>query len=252
MEKPSISEPSPLSPTRWTPDAFAWPRSLAALAAVLVAFVAGLALSSLVVRALHISAGDLRGEHLSWGILLAQLASYAVIVPTMIVVAPWAARRSLRELGVRPLDGPSARIGVLGAIGMYAVTLGIANLEFAFTHQKPSEAATTLFTSTHDPALAIGFGVLAIFIAPFVEEFAFRGFLFNALLRYAPVWLAATLSGALFGLSHGSPSALLPLAGSGIVLAYVYYRSGSLTASMLTHALFNAANLVLLAIGVST
>ena len=75
------------------------------------------------------------------------------------------------------------------------------------------------------------------------------GFLFNALLRYTPVWVAAVLSGLLFGASHLSLSALAPLAASGIVLAYVYHASGSLTASMLTHALFNALNMVALASG---
>jgi len=109
-----------------------------------------------------------------------------------------------------------------------------------------------LFTSTHDPLLAMAFGVLAVVIAPFVEELMFRGFLFNTILRYTPVWAAATLSGIVFGLSHGSLTAFVPLAGSGIVLAYVYYVTGSLPASMLTHALFNAINVALIALGKAT
>jgi len=79
-----------------------------------------------------------------------------------------------------------------------------------------------------------------------MEEFVYRGFLFNALLRYAPVWIAALVSGLLFGISHGSLSAFLPLAASGVVLAYVYQRSGSLTASMISHALFNLINVALI------
>jgi len=50
----------------------------------------------------------------------------------------------------------------------------------------------------------------------------------------------------LFGISHGSLSAFLPLAASGVVLAYVYQRSGSLTASMISHALFNLINVALI------
>ena len=87
--------------------------------------------------------------------------------------------------------------------------------------------------------------MLAVFIAPVVEELVFRGFVFNALLRYVNVGLAAAGSGIIFGLAHFDATAFFPLACAGVVLAFVYYRSGSLTASMLTHGGFNAVNVVL-------
>ncbi len=252
MEKPSTSEPSPLSPTRWPPDAFAWPRSLAALALVLLAFGAGLVLASVIAVRSGVTQADVTAEHLSWGIVLGQLASYVIVVPTLFAVLPWLARRSLADLGLRRPNARAVGIAVVGAIAMYAVTIGLAGVQFGVTHRKPEEAATALFSGSHDPLLTVAFGVIAVAIAPFVEELTFRGFLFNVLRRYAPVWLAATLSGLVFGLSHGSPTALVPLAGSGIVLAYVYERTGSLPASMLTHALFNAINLALIALGKTT
>jgi membrane protease YdiL (CAAX protease family) len=252
VEKPSTSEPSPLSPTRWPPDAFAWPRSLAALALVLLAFGAGLVLASVIAVRSGVTQADVASEHLSWGIVLGQLASYVIVVPTLFAVLPWLARRSLADLGLRRPTARALGIAVVGAIAMYAVTIGLAGVQFGVTHRKPEEAATALFSGSHDPLLTIAFGVIAVAIAPFVEELTFRGFLFNVLRRYAPVWLAATLSGLVFGLSHGSPTALVPLAGSGIVLAYVYELTGSLPASMLTHALFNAINLALIAFGKTT
>ena len=86
--------------------------------------------------------------------------------------------------------------------------------------------------------------------APIFEELAFRGFIFNALLRYLPLWLAVVLSAAVFGLAHGvgqpgNSGALFPLAAGGAVLALVYYYSRSLTASMITHATFNLFTVVL-------
>jgi len=158
---------------------------------------------------------------------------------------------ALGALGLRGFGRTTVIAGVLGAIAMYVVTIGVANVQYTFTHQKPEEAAITLFTSTHDPALIVLFTFLATIAEPFMEEFVYRGFLFNALLRYMPVWAAATLSGIIFGASHGSPTALLPLAASGVVLAYVYERSGSLTASMLTHALFNLINVALISVAKS-
>ncbi len=215
----------------------------------MLAFGAGLVLATEIAIHTGVTQGDVLREQLSWGILLGQLASYVVIVPTLLLVLPWLAQRSLRDLGLRPITGRAAGVALLGAVAMYAVTIGLAGAEFMLTHQKPQEAATALFSSSHDPRLTFAFAVLAIAIAPFVEELTFRGFVFNAILRYAPMWVAATLSGIVFGLSHGSVSAFVPLAGSGVVLAYVYYVTGSLPASMLTHALFNAINVALIAIG---
>jgi len=246
--KLSTSQRSPLSPTHWPPEAFAWWRSLLFLAALLVATLVGVVLGALFAR------GTGPGPHvipnkLTWGVTIAQLLSYIPIVLVVATGLPWVAERSLANLGFRRLDGRALAVALVGAVAMYVVTLVVAGVQFVITHSQPKEEAVTLFTSTHDPALIATFTLIATIAAPLVEESVFRGFLFNALLRYAPVWAAATISGLLFGLSHLSLSALAPLAASGIVLAYVYHASGSLTASMLTHAIFNALNLAALATG---
>jgi hypothetical protein len=217
------------------------------LALLALAFYAGLVLDSAVAfRIFGTTAGEVKAGDLTWGIAIGQYVSYVPLLVALLPTLPWLARRSLRELGLRGLDGRTIGAGLLGAVAMYAVTIGVANVEYAITHQKPEETAIVLFTSTHDAALLAAFTVLAVVAAPFVEELVYRGFLFNALLRYLPMWVAAVVSGLLFGISHGSLSAFLPLAGSGIVLACVYYYTGSLTASMLTHATFNLINIALL------
>jgi len=249
VEKPSTSVHSPLSPTHWPTDAFSWQRSLLVLAVLGGAFYAGLLLDTVVaVRLLGTNAHDIASSKLTWGITVGQYLSYLPLLAVLLIALPWLSRRSLRELGLRAFDRNTVMAGIIGAVAMYAVTIGVANIQFTFTHQKPEEAAIALFTSTHDTALIVAFTCLATIAAPFMEELVYRGFLFNALLRYAPVWVAAVVSGVLFGLSHGSSSAFLPLAASGVVLAYVYYRSGSLTASMLTHALFNLINVGLISV----
>ena len=249
MEKPSTFEPSPLSPTRWPADAFSWPRSLAVFVALGIAFYAGLRLDAYVAFSIFgTTRQDFSASNLTWGIALGQYASYLPLLLVLLVALPWVSRRSLGALGLRGFDRTTVIAGVLGALAMYAVTIGVAGIQFAFTHQKPEETAITLFRSTHEGSLIATFTFLAAVAAPFMEELIFRGFLFNAFLRYLPVWAAAVVSGALFGLSHGSISAALPLAASGVVLAYVYQRSGSLTASMITHALFNLINVVLISV----
>jgi membrane protease YdiL (CAAX protease family) len=211
------------------------------------AFFVGQFLDSVVaVKLLGTTRADIAGSRLTWGIAIGQYLNYLPILAVLLFTMPWLARRSLRDLGWRGFDPATIYAGFGGAIAMYAATIGLAGIQFTFTHAKPEETAITLFSSTHDSGLITAFTLLATIAAPFMEEFVFRGFLYNALVRYMPVWVAAVLSGLIFGLSHGSMSAFLPLAGAGIVLAYVYARSGSLTASMLTHALFNLVNVVLL------
>ena len=248
MEKPSISEPLPPSPRSWPADAFSWQRSLIVLAALAVAFYIGLVLDGETARLLGTTARDIRGSNLTWGITVGQYFSYLPLLCALLFLLPWVSRGPLSALGLRGFDRTTVIAGLIGFVAMYAVTIGVANLQFTYTHEKPEETAITLFNSTHNAALIGAFTFLATIAAPFMEEFVYRGFLFNALLRYAPVWVAALLSGVLFGLSHGSSSAFLPLAASGIVLAYVYHRSGSLTAAMISHALFNLANVALISL----
>ncbi len=249
MEKLSTSLPSPLSPTRWPADAFAWQRSLIALAILLVAAGGGVLLDSIIAVSLGVTQDDVRRQTLRWGILIGQIVFYVLPLGALFALLPWLGRRSLVALGLRAPTSRDLGIALVGTVAMYAATLLVANVQFAITHQKPEETSVALFASAHDPTLAIAFAVLAIAIAPVVEELVFRGFLFNALLRYLPAGTAAVISGIAFGAFHLSPSALIPLACSGIVLAFVYYRSGSLVASMVTHALFNAVNVALLALG---
>ena len=64
----------------------------------------------------------------------------------------------------------------------------------------------------------------------------------------APTRCSPPLSGLAFAGAHATPSALIPLWGGGIVLAYVYARTGALTASMLSHATFNSINVLLIVV----
>jgi membrane protease YdiL (CAAX protease family) len=253
VEKPSTSVPSPPSPKRWPADAFTWQRSLIVLVWLAIAFIIGQVLAYFALRQFGTTSRDLQTNHLTWGITIAQFLNYAPLLVVLFTAMPWLARCSLRELGLRGFDRVTVIAGLVGAAAMYAAAIGLAGVQYGFTHEKPQEAAISLFASAHDPALIVAFALLATIAAPFVEEFIFRGFLFNALSRYTPVWVAAVLSGAVFGYVHvinqSSTSAFLPLAASGVVLAYVYQRSGSLTASILTHGLFNLINVALISAG---
>jgi membrane protease YdiL (CAAX protease family) len=98
----------------------------------------------------------------------------------------------------------------------------------------------------------LGILLLALLVtavaAPLCEEAFFRGMLFRLLRRRLPLWAAVVLSAMVFGLAHASPAvsfALLPVfTYMGIVLAVVYAWTGSLTNTVLLHALNNAVGTV--------
>lgn len=85
--------------------------------------------------------------------------------------------------------------------------------------------------------LALFFLVVAV-AAPVVEELLFRGMLYGALRRHMSWFMAALVSGLLFGAVHGVLAAL-PLALFGIYLAALRQWSGSLTLPIVVHALHN-------------
>lgn len=82
-----------------------------------------------------------------------------------------------------------------------------------------------------------------VVIAPFAEESLFRGLFFGAVRNRAPFWVAAGSSGLLFGAAHlttGNFVAAGLLAFFGVLLAWLYERTGSLGPPIALHALNNA------------
>lgn len=251
MVKPSISGNSPLSPTRWPADAFNV-RAIAAFAALLIVAVAtGVVISIVVFAGARMGGLIVDPKHpfdsptARWLLLLSQVLLYVPIVFVLIRFLPNVAKRSLRELGLRRPSGREALTGVLGAGAMWLVVSIVAAIQYFTLHLKAEQQSVKLLATANDPVFLVGFALLAVVLAPFVEEFAFRGFVFNAFLRYVPVPVAALASGVVFGLGHLEPTAALPLAFGGVVLAYVYYSSGSLVASMIAHGCFNLVTVVL-------
>ncbi len=189
------------------------------------------------------------GATFSWGIFWVQMFGYVLPFGVLLGVLPLLARVSLAELGLRLPRGSDLAWGLAGAIAMFIVVSATGALEQGVFHVKADEVQVHWLRTVHGSLLA-ALVLLACVAAPLFEELVFRGFIFNALLRYTPLWVATVVSAAIFGLAHGigqpgNAGALVPLAASGLVLALVYAYSRSLTASMITHALFNTFTVVL-------
>lgn len=88
-------------------------------------------------------------------------------------------------------------------------------------------------------------GFMIICVAPFAEEFFFRGFFYGALRTRFSVAVAAIIDGLVFGLIHfeGGTDGLLivpPLAVLGVVFCLVYERTRSIYPCVALHAMNNS------------
>jgi membrane protease YdiL (CAAX protease family) len=183
--------------------------ALSATLAVYLAFGAGIAVALRRLRA------PLAFLGLRWPTLRDLGLTLALVVPWYIGIAVVSALSSVALNGGRVVPGNSRQLFIQHPRG-----LGILLLALLVT------------------AVA----------APLCEEAFFRGMLFRLLRRRAPLWAAVVLSAMAFGLAHASPAvsvALLPVfTYMGIVLALVYAWTGSLTNTVLLHALNNAVGTV--------
>jgi membrane protease YdiL (CAAX protease family) len=150
------------------------------------------------------------------------------------------------DFGFRHVRPRVAATAVLGAAAAYY--LGTA-IYAALFHLHGSDKLPSELGANKSTAALVGAAVFVCVIAPMAEEFFFRGFFFGALKRWHGPWVAAVITGLLFGLAHtGSASSqyLVPLGFLGFLLCLVRWRTGSLYPCMALHALNNA-----LALGVN-
>lgn len=105
---------------------------------------------------------------------------------------------------------------------------------------------------SYNNVVLVAFSLSAVFIAPFVEEFIFRGIVINYFFKNKAWWVNIILSGFLFSLGHASenPISFALYATMGIVLAYTYKKSGQIKMSIAVHMLNNGVAMVFTILGI--
>lgn len=84
-------------------------------------------------------------------------------------------------------------------------------------------------------------GILAVaIIGPVLEEMLFRGAITKELLKQYEPLKAILISGLIFGIFHLNPAQIFPAMLIGFVLAWLYWRTGSLIPGILIHIVNNS------------
>lgn len=104
-----------------------------------------------------------------------------------------------------------------------------------------------LFTDSQTLQQRVLVIILAIAIAPLVEEFIFRFFLYGVVKRYFGRLAGLAANSILFAAVHAHAPSAAPLFVLGACFTIAYEWSGSILVPMTMHALFNSFTLVALA-----
>jgi len=95
-------------------------------------------------------------------------------------------------------------------------------------------------TTTFEILLAV---VTVVAVAPLAEEIIFRGLLHRLTSSMWGAAPAAVVSALVFGIVHGEPWFLFGLIGVGLMLAFIYETTRSVTACWVAHAVHNSISL---------
>jgi membrane protease YdiL (CAAX protease family) len=148
----------------------------------------------------------------------------------------------------KPLSAKDARLGMGAGLAAMVVSSVIEYGSDTYLHTDLAKDSLATAVLPHDVSqLALGLFTVAI-LAPLVEEVYFRGIVMGWLRRHWGIAWAVALSSLIFGIMHlkwFTPGGLSgwvatgELVAMGVLLAVVALRTGSLWASILTHAVNN-------------
>ena len=142
----------------------------------------------------------------------------------------------------------------LGALGTQVVAVAVV-VAFAVPISTNTEA---LNEASIDRTYAISLVIAAVIAAPIVEEMVFRGIVLRGLRSRLPVVAAVVAQGLLFGVAHvdpvrgsGNVGLVIVLSGVGIAFGVASQLLRRIGPSIVAHALFNGAVLLVVLTGVA-
>jgi membrane protease YdiL (CAAX protease family) len=179
--------------------------------------------------------------------LVAGVASL-ITIAVMLLLARQAFARGLRGLGLRPRTIPKdlafAALDLLAVwpviSAMIVVTIAVGKAVLGPEFEMPQHPELEIITETAAFPLRVLIVILAVVVAPLVEEMLFRGFIQTVFRSYlGRPWLAIFLTAVLFASVHINRTHWPALFALAVGLGYSYEKSGSLFRPIFMHALFN-------------
>jgi membrane protease YdiL (CAAX protease family) len=223
------------------PERYRGPNVLVLLALVLV--VASVANVPFGEDATALVLGDGELTLIGATIILVSTQTALLLISWLFVYRPRALAGLPRFPGREPLK--AAALGVAWGVAAWVVStvlIGIVAVVLQQLGMEPEPQAAERAIEMLNPVLV----VLAIVVfAPIAEEVFFRGVVFNAWLREGGRRFAFIGSALLFAVIHDSLLSLIPIFALGLMLAWIYDRTGTLLAPIAMHATVNGISVAL-------
>ena len=144
-------------------------------------------------------------------------------------------RRVRRTIGVAPVHRVASTVAIY-----IPVLVVITVIAVAITHAIGLDHGTTAIDTADRPLrYRMVIAILAVLVAPWIEEAAMRGLLLGALWSRFGFWIGAVGSGLAWASIHLTPSVLLVFTAEGVLLAWVRRRTGSILPGVGLHGAQN-------------
>jgi membrane protease YdiL (CAAX protease family) len=201
--------------------------------------IAVLVLQAVIVFLLTTSVpGGLKAAHLPSLLIVANLLSFGLVIV-------WAVRRTgLPFLEALPFAavGPAVYLPLIITIAGFGILLSEADNLVRWVLPMPEFVAEAFRQIGGGGAASL---LAIVVVAPVVEELLLRGIMLRGFLgRYRP-GTAVILSALIFATMHLNPYQFASALAMGLVLGWIFYRTGSLWPCIIGHALFNAQGFIL-------
>lgn len=165
----------------------------------------------------------------------------ALLLEAGIIYTLWTFRKaSRRDLGIKRFK----KRWIAYTVGLYIFQLFVVfianSVVKALWPVVDLDQVQDVYPFGHSTWAVYGSFVTSVLIAPIIEETLFRGLLFGSLMnKFSAVW-AAILSSAVFAIMHGQLNVMIYTFCLGLILCWLYKRSGSIFPGILLHLLNNA------------
>jgi membrane protease YdiL (CAAX protease family) len=161
--------------------------------------------------------------------------------------------RGIKGLGLVPRslvkDLAMAVLNLLAILSVFLagiqLTLWVGRWLTGSDYQIERHKELTLLVEYPQWSLRFSIVLMAVFVAPLVEELLFRGLVQSALRSgLGRPWPAIFLASLMFAAVHQNPEHWPALFVLGVGMGYAYERSGSLLRPIFIHAMFNGLTIL--------
>jgi membrane protease YdiL (CAAX protease family) len=201
--------------------------------------------------------GVSRGMHVSVNSLLpisAQVAVALLMTFVIVKILLWAIRLVNPKVGFHSFDRKKLNWVWRGYLLILAANLLVGMMRLAFQGANATAANQANLAKIAGSGVAgiVFVTVLAIIVAPLVEELIFRGIVMNYFFKNSGWWINVVLSGLIFGYFHVFQAFsffdMMQYSAMGIMLAFVYKKTKQIQYAMLVHLLNNSVAIVALVV----